>query len=500
MKQIKITAAIILLFMQIGMTGAYGQDAAYLTLDTCRARALRANLGLRRAEAKVDGATALERAALWQMLPKVSAAGGYFWTARSIQLLSEEQQQRLTHLGDEVEADIGQALHNELDPLPLLGGQIADRLSDAVAASGLADRFNNMGEEIVQGLETDTRRMGGVMVSLNQPLYMGGKLLALHRTAALARSLAGVELTQQQRKTLVEVDEAYWQVVSLQHKQALAQRYAALLDTLRRNVELLEEADMATRGDVAQVRVKQNEAQMKLTQATNGLRLSKMLLAQRCGMPLQETGWQVGDEEWKASGRPLATTAAPEGRAPEADAGSLRPEVQMLRIADSMAHQGERVAASTLKPNIAFTGGYLMTNPNLFDGFRNEWGGTWTAGIVVGVPLVHPAGVYALRAAKAKRREVQYQLDEAQQMIALQVDKLRCELEVAYKHLDEAQSALDAAEENLTLADESFRAGMCSSGDVLAAQTAWLQAEGEVIDAHIDIEMGKVYLQQALGR
>jgi hypothetical protein len=34
----------------------------------------------------------------------------------------------------------------------------------------------------------------------------------------------------------------------------------------------------------------------------------------------------------------------------------------------------------------------------------------------------------------------------------------------------------------------------------MAAQTAWMKAESEVIDARIGIEMGKVYLDQALGK
>ena len=148
---------------------------------------------------------------------------------------------------------------------------------------------------------------------------------------------------------------------------------------------------------------------------------------------------------------------------------------------------------------MAVSGGYLLTNPNVFDGFKNEWGGTWMAGVVVNVPIVHPAGIYAVKAAKAKRNEVAYQMEEAEEMIALQVKKLSCELEIAYKHLAQAESDLDAAENNLKLADESFKAGMCSSSDLMAAQTAWMKAESEIIDARIEIEMDKVYLKQALG-
>lgn len=471
------------------------QAQEVLTIDTCRARALRANRTLKQAEMKVAQGEALEKVALWQMLPRVTANGGYLWMDRSVNLLSEEQKGRLNHLGDNLGEDIRESLHESLDG-SLVGSTIADALADALAGSALNGRINGIGQELVEGLETDTRNMGGVAVTVTQPIYMGGKLAALHRTAALAARLSGVELGKKQEETLLAVDEAYWQVVSVGRKVALAEQYEALLDTLEGHVQLLVDAQMATKGDLAQVRVKHNEAEMSLTKARNGLRLSKMLLAERCGMPL-ESDYEVEDGRWADGGGGLA---AGDVRLPAMDSVyARRRELQMLRIADSIAQQGVRVAASVLKPNVAVSGGYLLTNPNVFDGFSNSWGGTWMAGVVVNVPIVHPAGIYALKAAKAKRMEVAYQMEEAQEMIALQVNKLQCELELAYKHLAEAQSDLEAAEENLRLAEESFKAGMCSSSDLMAAQTGWMKAESEVIDARIEVEMGRVYLRQAEG-
>lgn len=176
-----------------------------------------------------------------------------------------------------------------------------------------------------------------------------------------------------------------------------------------------------------------------------------------------------------------------------------RSELKMLRIADSAAREGVRTAASVLKPNVVVTGGYMMSNPNVFNGFKNEWGGTPMVAVAVGIPIVHPAGIYALKAAKAKRKEVKYQRQEAEELIALQVSKLRYEHELSYKKLSQAESNLEMANENLRLADESYKAGVCSSSDLMMAQTAWLQAEGEVLDASIDIEMTRMYLKQALG-
>ncbi|MBQ9418356.1 MAG: TolC family protein [Bacteroidales bacterium] len=477
--------------MLIGIGAAAAQEE--IGLAECRRRALDANLGLKRAEAKQEQTAALQKVALWQMLPKVSVNGGYLWMDKSVNLINDEQRNRLTHIGDNATDDISAALHGKLDGIPLFGTQIANSIDNVLGGSSLPGYFNNVGTAIAEGLETDTRNMWGGAAMLTQPIYLGGKLLAAYRTSRLLHQLSGIQLDKEREATLIAVDEAYWQVVSVKHKKELAERYAALLDTLEHNVQLAVAADMATVGDLAKVRVKRSEAQMSLTKATNGLILAKMLLAQRCGMEL-DAEFEVADVE-------LAGIMETDSTA-DVDMEEVleqRAEMKMLRVSDSVAQQGVRMAASSLKPNIVATGGYLVSNPNVFDGFSTAWGGTWMAGVVVNVPIVHVGGVYAVKAAKAKRREVQYQMAEAEEMITLQVKKLQSELELAYRKLDQSRSGLESAEENLRLATESYAEGMCSSSDLMAAQTAWLQAESEVVDARIEIAMSRVYLKQALG-
>lgn len=483
--------------MLLGSISVEGQET--LSLEECRQRALSANRGLKQASVKREQTEALEKVALWQMLPKVSANGAYTWTEKSVNLLSEEQKDRISHMGDNLQADINQALHNELSGLNIgpvnIGDNLADRLSNVFSTSGLSDRVNDIGGEIVDGLNTDTRNMSLATVTLTQPVYMGGKLVAAYRTSRLLNHLSGIEYDKKREETLIAVDEAYWTVISVKYKKELAEKYAALLDTLEHNVELAVDAEMATKGDLAKVRVKRNEAQMSLTKATNGLVLAKMLLAERCGMPLN-SDFEIEDNQTN-----LTQLADKTNMTVNMDSVfDNRTELKMLRIADSISSEGVRMAASTLKPNIGITGGYLISNPNIFDGFKNEWGGTWMAGVVVNVPILHPGGIYAVKAAKAKRREVSYQMEEAKELITLQVNKLNSELELAYKKLVQAESAMAQAEENLRLADEAFKAGMCSSSDLMMAQTAWEKAQSEIIDAKIEIEMSKVYLRQALGK
>ena len=243
----------ITVMLTAGMT-AMSQQA--LTLEECRRRALESNRSLMQAEARRDETEALKQVALWQMLPKVSANGGYVWMDNSVELLSGEQKQDLQHMGDNVNADISALLHEQLGNVPLVGDALADRLGNVFANSGIGDRVNTIGDDLVQALETDTRNMGFGMVTVTQPIYMGGKLRSAYRTARLMDDLNGIKYDEERESTLVEVDEAYWQVVSVQHKQKLAEQYAALLDTLEHNVEMAVEAEVATKGDLAKVRTR----------------------------------------------------------------------------------------------------------------------------------------------------------------------------------------------------------------------------------------------------
>ena len=61
------------------------------------------------------------------------------------------------------------------------------------------------------------------------------------------------------------------------------------------------------------------------------------------------------------------------------------------------------------------------------------------------------------------------------------------------------QHNIDQAVENLRYATEGFEAGVITSTDLLAAQTAWLSAKSENIDAIIDVKLCNLYLEKSQG-
>ena len=84
-------------FLALGCLPADAQQL--LSLDSCRAMALRNNKELSMARVKQDVAANLRKSARTKYLPHVSALGGYEWTSREISLLSDDQKETLSNLG-----------------------------------------------------------------------------------------------------------------------------------------------------------------------------------------------------------------------------------------------------------------------------------------------------------------------------------------------------------------------------------------------------------------
>ena len=89
--------------------------------------------------------------------------------------------------------------------------------------------------------------------------------------------------------------------------------------------------------------------------------------------------------------------------------------------------------------------------------------------------------------------------DEAQEKITLQVNQGIFKQTEAQKRLAMSKKNMEKAEENLRYAEKGFKEGVIPVSNVMEAQTAWLSAQSEQIDAQIDVRLAQAYLQKAMG-
>ena len=84
---------------------------------------------------------------------------------------------------------------------------------------------------------------------------------------------------------ILGTDQAYWQVISLVNKKKLAESYLRLVQQLDSDIDKMIAEGVATKADGLSVKVKVNEAEMKLTQVEDGLSLSKWYCASFAAFP-----------------------------------------------------------------------------------------------------------------------------------------------------------------------------------------------------------------------
>ena len=473
-------------------TGDGTSGVRLLTLDSCRAMALRNNKQMGVAKMKQEVNTNLRKSARTQYLPKVNAVGGYMWMSREISILNDDQKEALSNMGTNTTAKLQDALSPLVSQLPAATQQ---KMAGDMAAFGGA--LNQVGTGIVDGFRTDTRNMLAGAVTVTQPVFMGGAIVAANKMADINEKMAANSLEMKKQGTLYNIDQAYWQVVSLRHKQTLAESYVALVKKLKGDVQKMIDQGVATKGDGLSVSVRVNEAEMALTQVTDGLELSKMLLGQLCGLPEDEE-ITLADEESEALFAEQKVKSEAEGGT---DVAFLnRPELKLLQNTVDLSRQTTNVLKAGNLPTVLLTGGYMVSNPNTFNGFEKKFGGVWNVGVVVRVPIWNWGDVkYKVRASKGATAMANLELDDAREMINLQVRQSNFKVKEAQKKLAMAEANVANADENLRMANLAFKEGTASFTTVMEAQTAWNQAQSQKIDAEIGVKLSQVELQKALG-
>lgn len=434
-----------------------------LTLEECRNLAIQNNKELQISGEKIKMADNEKKAAFTKYFPQLSANGAYMWNQKDINLL-----------------DMG-ALSSSLSSS--LGG-----LAQLPMIQHLMSGVNDM-----QHLDVQNIWVGNV--SLVQPVFMGGKIVNYNQITKFAKQLAESMNNLQLQDLIYKTDETYWQVISLVNKKKLADAYVDLLRKMDSDVTAMIYEGVATEADGLSVKVKLNEAEMAQTKVENGLALIRMLLAQICGLSLEED-LSLADE--KLDNFPVETTQA---SADLNEAFMNRNELRSLDLATKIYKRKERIALAEMLPNLALAANYFVTNPNVFNGFKNDFAGMFNVGVMVKVPLSGWwEGTYRRNSAKAETRIKTLEWQDAREKIELQVNQSVYKVNEAGKKLIASSRNMENAEENLRRANFGFEEGVIPALNLMEAQTAWVSARSSLIDAQIEVKLTEVYLSKALGK
>ena len=326
--------AILTTFATIAVTLAAAAQSvapgAALTLEECRSMALVNNKDMKVAGQKIKTAEYQSREAFAAYLPAIDFAGGYMYNQKDISIFSSDQMLPTKTFNPKTGSYDFNLVTNPATGEPIKGpdGQYVPETVALIPKEAMTYDIHNV-------------FFGAI--TLTQPIFMGGKIVAMNKLTHYAKDLAEALRDNEAENVIYAVDAAYWQVVSLKSKYQLAESYVNLLDSLDRNVGLMVAEGVATKADKLSVDVKLNSARVDLTKVENGLVLSRMALAQICGLPL-DSPMVLADEDIEG----ITDTAMPATNYDMEQVYSARPDLRALQMGINIAGQQKRVAMASM--------------------------------------------------------------------------------------------------------------------------------------------------------
>ncbi|MDL2231129.1 TolC family protein [Porphyromonadaceae bacterium OttesenSCG-928-L07] len=466
---------ILIILLLIGGS-AWGQQT--LSLQDCRNLAIQNNKKLKIADKELEASKDMKAEAFTKYLPSLDASGVYLRNQKKANLLEDDAYLPVGSFS----SDGTWKPNFVMDPST---GQPA-----MVNGQPVIQNFAYLPKE---SMSADIRNTALIQVGLTQPVYLGGKIRAYNQLAGLSEQISTSKRELELQNIIQATDEAYWQVISLVNRRMLADKYVETLKKLERDINLMYETGVATKSDILSVKVRLNEAEMLKLKVDDGLSLSRMLLNQICGLSTDS----IYPLEAESS---MANTFVNIPKVELAKVYNQRPEITSLELATQVYKKKEKIALSEYLPEVAITANYLYHTPSFYDGLSTKFDGMWSVGIGVKAPIFHwGASRKNLRQQKAQTEIMQYRLEEAKEQIELQVTQSEFKIKEIKKKMEMADYNRQKSEENLKLAELGFKEGTIPVFHVLEAQTAWLTAHSDLIDAQIEMKLCEVYLQKAYG-
>ncbi|MBK8010280.1 MAG: TolC family protein [Deltaproteobacteria bacterium] len=316
-----------------------------------------------------------------------------------------------------------------------------------------------------------------------------------YRAAHWGEQAASAQTEAQRSVVALGSLEAFF--VSIRARAALlvAERSVAVLRLHLADLERLEAAGLATRGDLMQAKAQVARAVVEAQRARGGYTQARAAL--RTALHLDETAPIEHTDELFLPKK----VAIPNYRAALEEALRQRPEIEALEKLVETNREWAAYYGGEQLPKLSLDGTILVANPNSrvfpsVEEFRTTW--------QVGVNLRWSPNDFA--AARTQRKTAladmiarEADLASVKDGIAVEVSAALAALRTGLESIEAAQEELDAAEAFYHDKRQLLAAGDGTSRDVLDAEEALRLAQLHVVSAHLDARFSELQIARAVG-
>lgn len=310
-----------------------------------------------------------------------------------------------------------------------------------------------------------------VQLSIQQPLFVGGRVVNGNRLAKLGEEVATSKRQLAERDAVAQAEEKYWTLLSLQEKRRTLDAYDSLLASLQREVSAAVKNGLTSRNDELKVSLERGHLRVQRLELESGLRLSVRDLRRHLGLP-EDTVLALADS--------LPTPSDPEAlSAGRTGALERRLETGLLAQGVRAEELQANLALGAMLPSVVVGAAAMRADIEGVDPVTNVIGYA-----MVSVPVSEIwSGTHETRAHRLKVRVASLNEAETRRKMAMGIDKDWDDLVRAWQASLVAEDALTQAEVNLNEASDLRRNGLSPLSDLLEAQALRQKTIDQRIDA-----------------
>ena len=447
-------------------TASFAFSQNVLTLEQCKELALKNNSKGQNSQLALAAAAQVKKEAFTKYFPSVSAMGVGFKTNKPMMSMEMD----ISAMMQPTMA----ALAPAMEWMMLQGAPL-----DPSAFNAEPQKIDMLKKGII----------GAITVA--QPVFAGGQIINGNRLAKLGVEVAELQKTLGDDELLITVEQYFWQILALEEKVKTIAEAETLLNRAYTDVKNAVEAGIINRNDLLKVELKQNELESGKLKLANGLRLSKMVLAQFIGVPSEDFDIDKSLIE--------SVTLLFGAQVDHPLALRQRAEYQLLDKNIKANELQVKMEVGKRLPTVAVGAGWNYLNFDKGSPFamENDFGMIFAT---VSVPISDWwGGSHAIKKQKIQAKIAENDRHNAEELLLIQMQQLRNDVEEAAQQVQLADKAIVSALENVRLNDDFYHAGTGLLTELLDAQNALQQARDQRTETIMVYCMNLARYRQATG-
>lgn len=365
-----------------------------------------------------------------------------------------------------------------------------DRLLPAFTASIPQHLLDPIGNELTKMGRIDLSQTWMAQVSIMQPIFTGGKIIASNKLANVAVDISSLRAIRNQAEREYTLRESYFNLLGLYEREKVLNHFTNMLDSLVNDVEAMYKEGLVSKSDVLDLKLAYSKANKGLMEVKSLIPLAAQNVATRAGLP---TGTYVVPNESIENFAPNTSQEADIQQLDlqALDSAATPSRLKMLQLASTAAKYERFIAISNMLPKMALFANYTTLNPSPYLNFEKKFGGSFMVGVTLQIPITDIFSGYE-QATAAKNKELVARLSEQnnQKLIALEQQQKRTDVKVAYEKYSFAKQQCQDSDATLILAHDGYKEGVVSMEKLIRSQSDWLDSHLAYIDALVAYQIG----------